>query len=151
MLDLFDHIYSDDIDGIKNYVRSRLHEIAAARLEEYRDFISENLFYAESSTELNEAHKYPKVIRRIGRINFVRLRVRHGKVQRNRRVSAVRGYTYRRGHLIRMRPSERLHRRLAARRAKIKRRAKRSQIRRHLLITMRKRRALGLSYRPFGR
>lgn len=101
---------------------------------------------------LNEfTHKYPKTTRRMGRVNFVRVRVRKGKVQRNRRVSAVKGYTYRGGHLKRMRPSERLHRRMGARIGKIKRRAKKATIRRHLKITMRKRKSLGLSYRPFGR
>jgi len=144
MHDIVDLILQGDYDRASEAFVRHLHEVLEERLEETRKEIAESLL-------IGEVHKYPKVVRRIGRINFVRLRVRHGKVQRNRRVSAIKGYTYRHGKLIRMRPSERLHRRLAARRAKIKRRAKRSQIRRHLLITMRRRRALGLSYRPFGR
>jgi hypothetical protein len=137
-------IFNGDIDGARNALLSVLREMILVKVDEKKQQIAETLI-------IGEVHKYPKVIRRVGRLNFIRVRVRHGKIQRNRRTSAVKGYTYRGGHLIRMKPAERLHRRLAARRAKIKRRSKRSQIRRHMLIAMRRRRALGLSYRPFGR
>jgi hypothetical protein len=95
--------------------------------------------------------EYRKTVRRIGRLNYISIRVRRGKVQRRKKVSAVKGWTLRGGHFIRIRASERLHRRLGARRAKIKRRAMKSRIRRRTAFAMRKRRSLGLSYRPFGR
>jgi len=144
-LDLVHYIAKGDLEEAYDVFLRNLSEIVLVKVNERKQDIAGELLV------IGEVHKYPKVVRRIGRLNFVRIRVRHGKIQRNRRVSAVKGYTFRHGHLIRMRPSERLHRRLAARRAKIKRRAKRSQTRRHLIIAMRRRKSLGLSYRPFGR
>jgi hypothetical protein len=58
------------------------------------------------------------------RIKRIRVRIRNGKVQRNKRVSGVKGYTLRAGRLIRMSTTERLHRKRGARRGKVKRRAK---------------------------
>ena len=83
-------------------------------------------------------------VQRMGRKKLVRARVRGGKVQRRKVLSAVKGYTIRGGRLVRIPPRERLKRKLGARRAKIKRRAKlaRALIRRKR--TMRRRKALGL-------
>lgn len=86
-------------------------------------------------------------VRRMGRMKLIRIRVRKGKVQRRKKVSAVKGYTIRRGRLTRMAARERLRRRLGARRAKIKRRGKRSLILRKRKISMRKRVSLGVSKR----
>lgn len=58
------------------------------------------------------------------RIIIVRARVRNGKIQRRKKISGVKGYSIRGGRLVRMSASERMHRRLGARRAKVKRRAK---------------------------
>ena len=58
------------------------------------------------------------------RIKRIRVRIRNGKVQRNKRVSGVKGYTLRGGRLVRMSTTERLHRKRGARRGKVKRRAK---------------------------
>lgn len=83
-------------------------------------------------------------VQRMGRRKLVRLRIRGGKVQRRKTLSAVKGYTIRKGKMVRIPPSERLKRKLGARRAKIKRRAKlaRSLIKRKR--SLRKRRSLGL-------
>lgn len=58
------------------------------------------------------------------RIRRIRVRIRNGKVQRNKRVSGVKGYTLRGGKLTRMTALEKLHRKRGQRRGKIKRRAK---------------------------
>jgi len=58
------------------------------------------------------------------RIKRIRVRIRNGKVQRNRRASGVKGFTLRGGRLIRMTTQERLHRKRGQRRGKVKRRAK---------------------------
>jgi hypothetical protein len=83
-------------------------------------------------------------VQKIGRKKLIRLRVRGGKVQRRKIVSGVKGYTIRGGKMIRMSSSERIKRKIGARRAKIKRRAKlaRSLIKRKR--SLRKRTSLGL-------
>lgn len=78
------------------------------------------------------------------RIKRVRVRIRNGKVQRNVRVSNVRGFTMRGGKLVKMSAIERLHRKRGARRGKIKRRAKQARIRLKTMRSMRKRHSMGL-------
>ena len=83
-------------------------------------------------------------VMKVGRTKVIRVRIRGGKVQRRKKLSAVKGFTIRGGKMVRMSPSEKMHRKLGARRAKIKRRAKlaRSLIKRQR--SLRKRKALGL-------
>ena len=83
-------------------------------------------------------------IQKMGRKKLIRARVRGGKVQRRKVFSAVKGYTIRGGKMIRIPPSERLKRKIGARRAKVKRRAKlaRALIRRKR--SLRRRASLGL-------
>jgi hypothetical protein len=83
-------------------------------------------------------------VQKMGRRKLIRARVRGGKVQRRKVVSAVKGYTIRGGKLTRMTSAERLRRRIAQRKGKIKRKAKmaRALIRRKR--SLRKRSTLGL-------
>ena len=83
-------------------------------------------------------------VRRIGRLKVIRVRIRNGKIQRRKKLSAVKGYTFRGGRLKRMSTTERRHRKLGARRAKIKRRSKRARSRLKLMRSLRKRKSLGL-------
>ena len=83
-------------------------------------------------------------VQRSGRLKIIRARIRGGKVQRRKKLSAVKGYTLRGGKLVRMSPTERRKRKLGARKAKIKRRRTLNRAlmkRRRSLI---KRKALGL-------
>ena len=142
---LVENIIADNLDGARSDAHEILASITNILMYEEKCRIG-NRFFSEMAPPRRRS-----AVRRVGRLNLVRIRIRRGKVQRRKKVSAVKGWTLRHGHMIRMRPSERLHRRLAARRAKIKRRAKKNIIRRKTRIAMRKRRALGLSYKPFGR
>ncbi len=83
-------------------------------------------------------------VQRMGRKKLIRARIRGGKVQRRKVVSAVKGYTIRGGKLTRMSSAERLRRRIAQRKGKVKRRAKlaRSLIKRKR--SLRRRASLGL-------
>lgn len=83
-------------------------------------------------------------VMKVGRTKVVKVRIRGGKVQRRKKLSAVKGFTIRGGKMVRMNPSERLHRKMGARRAKIKRRAKlaRSLIKRRRSLL--KRKSMGL-------
>ena len=81
---------------------------------------------------------------RMGRKKLVKARVRGGKIQMRKVVSGVKGYTIRGGKLTRMTASERLRRRIAQRKGKVKRRAKlaRSLIKRKR--SLRRRQSLGI-------
>ena len=83
-------------------------------------------------------------IQRMGRTHLVRIRIRGGKVQRRVKKSSVPGFTIRGGKLIRMSSMERRHRKMAARRAKFKRRAKMKQSLRKRKMSLRKRGNYGL-------
>lgn len=79
-----------------------------------------------------------------GRTKIIRARVRGGKVQRRKKLSAVKGYTIRRGKLTRMSPAERRKRKMGARRAKFKRKAKLARALMKRKRSLRKRAAIGL-------
>ncbi len=83
-------------------------------------------------------------VQKMGRKKLVRARVRGGKVQRRKMVSAVKGYTIRGGKLVRMPATERLKRKISARKAKMKRRAKLARALIKRKRSLRKRAALGL-------
>ena len=84
------------------------------------------------------------LFRSMGRMKLVRVRIRKGKVQRRKRVSAIKGFTLRHGQMVRMSPTERRHRRMAARRSKFKRRAKLGQALRKRKMSLRRRNSMGL-------
>jgi hypothetical protein len=78
-----------------------------------------------------------------GRIKVVKLRIRNGQVQRRKKVSNVSGFTLRQGKMTRMSPTERRNRKLGAKRGKVKRRAKMTQILRKRQKSILKRKRLG--------
>jgi hypothetical protein len=83
-------------------------------------------------------------VQRMGRKKLIRARVRGGKVQRRKVVSAVKGYTIRGGKLTRMTAAERLRRRISQRKGKMKRRAKMARALIKRKRSLRKRASLGL-------
>lgn len=83
-------------------------------------------------------------VQRMGRKKLIKARVRGGKVQRRKVVSAVKGYTIRGGKLTRMSSAERLRRRIAQRKGKVKRRAKMARALIKRKRSLRRRASLGL-------
>jgi hypothetical protein len=83
-------------------------------------------------------------VQKMGRKKLIKARVRGGKVQRRKMVSAVKGYTIRGGKLKRMSSSERLKRKISQRKAKIKRKAKMARALIKRRRSLRKRKSLGL-------
>lgn len=83
-------------------------------------------------------------VQKMGRKKLIRARVRGGKVQRRKVVSAVKGYTIRGGKLTRMPASERLKRRISQRKAKLKRKAKKARALLKRKRSLRRRASLGL-------
>jgi hypothetical protein len=83
-------------------------------------------------------------VQRMGRTKFVGVRIRKGKIQRRKKVSAIKGFTMRGGQLVRMTPIERRDRRLGTRFAKFKSRTHINQTLRKRARSMARRKALGL-------
>jgi len=99
--------------------------------------------FAEETEQLDEAKRNPNVIKQ-GRTKIVKARVRGGKVQRRKKLSAVKGFTVRGGKLKRMSMAERLRRKRGQRRGKIKRKAKMARALMRRKRSMRRRASLGL-------
>ena len=80
------------------------------------------------------------------RIVPIRIRTINGRpqIQRRKKVSNVKGFTIRGGKMVRMTPQERMHRKMGARKGKIKRRAKARLIARKRQRTMMRRHSMGL-------
>lgn len=110
-------------------IKDKLIELVHQKLEMMKAFVA-----------LDEAAN----VQKMGRKKLIRARVRGGKVQRRKVVSAVKGYTMRGGTLTRMTSSERLKRKISQRKAKIKRKAKAARALMKRKRSLRKRAALGL-------
>lgn len=127
---------SGDLDEARKLIDERIKELFEQKLE----IIKERIVKEESEKlGLTEAN-----IQKMGRTKLVRIRIRAGKVQRRKKFSTVPGYTIRGGKLVRMSSQERRHRKMGARRAKVKLRSKRNQILRKRKISLRKRKAMGV-------
>lgn len=127
---------SGDLDEARKLIDEKIKELFEQKLE----IIKERIVKEESEKlGLTEAN-----IQKMGRTKLVRIRIRAGKVQRRKKFSTVPGYTIRGGKLVRMSSQERRHRKMGARRAKVKLRSKRNQILRKRKISLRKRKAMGV-------
>ena len=119
----------------KSVLENRIKNLVAEKLNQIKLQMS-----AEYFGNLVEAAN----IMKMGRLKMTKVRIRKGKIQRRKKVSAVKGYTIRGGKLTRMSPLERRHRKMAAIRTKSKRRGKIKQMLRKRSISLRKRGAMGL-------
>lgn len=127
---------SGNLDEARKLIDERIKELFEEKLE----IIKQQVVKEESEKlGLTEAN-----VQKMGRMKLVRVRIRAGKVQRRKKFSTVPGYTIRGGKLVRMSSLERRHRKMGARRAKIKTRSKRNQILRKRKISLRKRKAMGV-------
>jgi len=134
-------IINDDYSGAKALLEARIEEIFFEKLEEIKERLAFEI-YGDYEESLDESALHN--VQKIGRAKLIKLRVRGGKVQRRKKLSDVKGYTLRGGQMVRMSTTERRNRRMAARKAKIKRRTKINQILRKRKISLRKRRNIGL-------
>ena len=133
MRDFIDCLYHGDLIEAREILVDRIEELISQKINE---------FELEVCSELDET--ITGNIQKMGRTKMIRVRIRKGKPQRRVKKSATPGYTVRDGKLVRMLPTERRHRKMAARRAKFKRRSKMNQSIRKRKISLRKRKALGL-------
>ena len=138
MRSLIDAILSNDLLEAKKILDERLDELADDTLTDVKNDMALEMFDVDLD-ELEEGN-----IMKMGRTKMIRVRIRGGKIQRRKKLSAVQGYTTRGGKLVRMSPVERRNRKMASRRSKFKRRAKLRQSLRKRKISLRRRSAMGL-------
>jgi hypothetical protein len=119
--------------GSDTMMAERFENILDTVINEYAEVLRETLL-----TDLDEAARW----------KIVKLRIRNGKVQRRKKVSTLSGFTFRKkgGSTVFMRipTTERIRRRIGARRAKIKRRAHLSRSKQRRKRSLIKLRGLGV-------
>jgi len=128
MKSLIDLLHNGDFVSFKEQLLNRLDQLADEKLTQLKVEMVDEMF------DLEEA----------ARIKVVKLRIRGGKIQRRKRVSGVKGYTFRGGKLTRLSSQERRNRKLAARKSKFKRRAKMRQSIIKRQRSLRRRKAMGV-------
>jgi hypothetical protein len=133
MKDFVSKLLAGSLVEARELLENKLDELIEERLTEEKAKMALEMF------DLDEGN-----IQKMGRMKLVRVRIRKGKVQRRRKVSGVKGFTYRGGKMIRMSPMERRNRRMAARKSKFKRRAKLGQALRKRKMSLRRRSSMGL-------
>jgi hypothetical protein len=138
MRSLIDALLSNNLIEAKRILDERLDELADDALTDVKDDMALEMFDVDLN-ELEEGN-----IMKMGRTKMIRVRIRGGKIQRRKKLSAVKGYTTRGGKLVRMSPVERRNRKMASRRSKFKRRAKLRQALRKRKMSLRRRSAMGL-------
>jgi hypothetical protein len=133
MNDFVSKLLAGSLVEARELLEDKLDELIEERLTEEKAKMALEMF------DLNEGN-----VQRMGRMKLVRVRIRKGKIQRRRKVSGVKGFTYRGGKMIRMSPMERRNRKMAARKSKFKRRAKLGQALRKRKMSLRRRSSMGL-------
>lgn len=128
--DFIEAILANRLDYAKTLIEQTILEKVGHALENKKKTIFEDLGMRFPLTE--------------GRIKIIRVRIRNGKIQRRKKLSNIKGYTFRGGKLKRMTAKERRDRRMGQRRGKIKRRAKMARTRIKRARAMRRRKAMGL-------
>jgi hypothetical protein len=136
MKEFIDCLFNDKLIEAKESLFDRIEELVAEKIEQ--------LIKVDIAVKNELDENIIGNTQKMGRTKLIRVRIRKGKVQRRVKKAAVKGYTIRSGKLIRMSPSERRHRKMAARRSKFKRRSKLNQSLRKRMISIRKRKGLGL-------
>ena len=150
MRDLVTKIVSGSLVEAKSELDAKFKSLFESKLRQIKERLAVEIYgeagfdvdiiREDEDGELDESNN----VMRSGRSKVIRIRIRGGKVQRRKKFSAVKGYTYRGGRLIRMSSAERRHRKMAAKRSKYKRRAKLKQSLRKRRQSLRKRKAMGV-------
>ena len=147
MRDFTNNIFAGRILEAKEALNQRIRELVENKINQVKMRMTAEM-YEEIDSEVDfveeELCESTPNVRRTGRTKLIRVRIRAGKVQRRVKRSAVPGYTLRGGKVVRMSAQERRHRKMAARRAKFKRRAKMKQSIRKRKRSLLKRRSMGI-------
>jgi hypothetical protein len=137
---IFDNNFTEAKEKLEAIINQKIEEKIFEKRVELVSEMFDELDCDLNIEELDEA----KNVQRSGRTKVVRVRVRGGKVQTRKKFSAIQGYTLRGGKLVRMSSQEQQKRKLGARKAKFKRRAKLQQALRKRQRSLSKRKAMGI-------
>lgn len=139
---MINNIINNNITLVKSEVFSILNDLVSEKLSEAREIVASTMF-----GEVEELEEASNVIK-IGRTQLIRRRIRrkNGRivVQRNIRRSAVKGFTLRGGKMKRITAMQKIRMKRSQRRGAIKRRAHKQQILRKRMISIRRRKSLGI-------
>jgi hypothetical protein len=145
---LVESILAEDLNQAAENLSESFVEILRNKLIEAKKIVAAKYGVAELAEALDDIENGEQIdeanIVRMGRLKMIRARIRGGKVQRRVRKSGVPGMRLSGGKLVRMTPSEKRKRKIGARRAKIKRRAKMARALMKRRRSIAKRKALGL-------
>jgi len=133
-MDIAVSIITKNLAEAKQQIHATLNKLVEERILSLKKKIAESVY-----GPISEAN----VIRQ-GRTLLIRRRFRRGKLQRNVRKSAVKGFTLRAGKLKRIPIATRIRNRIKQKRAARLRRAHKQQTLRKRKLTMRKRKAMGI-------
>jgi hypothetical protein len=136
MKSLITSLHIGDFSSFKEQLFNRLDQLADEKLSQLKVEMVDEMFDIEDLEEANT--------QRLGRLKLIKVRIRGGKIQRRKKVSAVKGYTMRGGNLTRMSSQERRARKMGARKAKFKRRSKMRQSIMKRQRSLRRRKAMGV-------
>lgn len=145
---LVESIFTEDLNQASESLSESFTEILKQKLTEAKKIVATKYGVAELAEALDSAKDDEQIdesnVVRMGRLKLIRARIRSGKVQRRVKKSAIPGMRVSAGKLVRMTPTEKRKRKIGARRAKIKRRAKLARALMKRRRSLMKRKAMGL-------
>lgn len=145
---LVESIFTEDLNQASESLSESFTEILKQKLTEAKKIVATKYGVAELAEALDSAKDDEQIdesnVVRMGRLKMIRARIRSGKVQRRVKKSAIPGMRVSAGKLVRMTPTEKRKRKIGARRAKIKRRAKLARALMKRRRSLMKRKAMGL-------
>lgn len=133
-MDFVTAIATGQLQAAKALISQKLNRLVEEKIAQHRVVIVDQVY-----GPLSEAN-----VMRQGRTLLIRRRIRKGKLQRNVRKSAVKGFTLRAGKLKRIPVAKRIRARMVQRRAARKRKAHLQQSLRKRKLSLRKRKAMGI-------
>ena len=135
MQEFISKLLANKLAEARDELEKRIQVLFHEKLDELKEELASNMFV--------EGIKASDTLK-MGRTKLVRVRIRKGKIQRGRKFSTVKGFTYRNGKMKRIMPIEHRNRVVGSKESKSRRisRSARASLKRN--ISLRKRRAMGL-------
>ncbi len=133
-MDLIESIAKKNFSEAQTQIHAALNTIIEEKIAVLKEKLAKTIY-----GPIAEAN-----IMKQGRTLLIRRRIRKGKIQRNIRKSAVKGFTLRGGKITRIPVARRIKARITQRRAARKRRAHLQQTIRKRKLSLRKRKAMGI-------
>lgn len=133
-MDIVSLIVGKNLEEATEVIHSTLNKLVEENIASLKKKISSTVYGS-----ISEAN-----VMKQGRTLLIRRRIRKGKVQRNVRKSAIKGFTLRGGKIKRIPVAQRIRARITQRKAARKRRAHLQQSLRKRKLSLRKRKAMGI-------